>query len=152
MVFRPHQRSQTVDLSIQIDNNKIDFVKETIFLGVILDEHLSWKPQILSVSRKCWTACSMQDFPECNMAHLTTPSTPTMRFSTMPSSRLPLFLSSTCTITMSPMAGVFPGMVGWARFFLLKLCKYSFDQSHHTASLHLSKCLAHLQSSAVSIW
>ena len=27
-------------------------MKETVFLGVILDEHLSWKPHILSVSRK----------------------------------------------------------------------------------------------------
>ena len=51
MVFRPRQRRQTLDLSIQIDNNKIDCVKEIAFLGVILDEHLSWKPHILSVSR-----------------------------------------------------------------------------------------------------
>ena len=52
MVFRPRQRRQTLDLSIQIDNNKIHCVKETVVLGVILDEHLSWKPHILSVSRK----------------------------------------------------------------------------------------------------
>ena len=52
MVFRPRQKRETLDLSIQIDNNKIDCVKETVFLGVILDEHLSWKPHILSVSRK----------------------------------------------------------------------------------------------------
>ena len=52
MVFRPRQRRQTLDISIQIDNNNIDCVKETVFLGVILDEHLSWKPHILSVSRK----------------------------------------------------------------------------------------------------
>ena len=41
-----------IDISIQIDNNVIERVKETVFLGVILDEHLSWKPHILSVSRK----------------------------------------------------------------------------------------------------
>ena len=52
MVFRPRQRRQTLDISIQINNNVIEHVKETIFLGVILDEHLSWKPHILSVSRK----------------------------------------------------------------------------------------------------
>ena len=51
MVFRLRQRRQTLHLSVQIDNNKIDCVKETVFLGVILDEHLSWKPHILSVSR-----------------------------------------------------------------------------------------------------
>ena len=52
MVFRPRQRRQTLDLSIEIDNNKIDVVKEKVFLGVILDEHLSWKPHIPSVSGK----------------------------------------------------------------------------------------------------
>ena len=52
MVFRPRQRRQTLDISIQIDNNVIEHVKETVFLGVILEEQLSWKPHILSVSRK----------------------------------------------------------------------------------------------------
>ena len=54
MVFRPSQRRQTLDLSIQIDNSNIDCVIETVFLGVILDGHLSWKPHILqkNVSRK----------------------------------------------------------------------------------------------------
>ena len=54
MVFRPRQRRQTLDISIQIDNNVIERMKETVFLGVILHEHLSWKPHIyiLSVSRK----------------------------------------------------------------------------------------------------
>ena len=41
MAFRPRQRRQTLDICIQIDNNVIDRVKETVFLGVILDEHLS---------------------------------------------------------------------------------------------------------------
>ena len=49
MVFRPRQRRQTLDISIQIDNNVTERVK---FIGVILDEHLSWKPHILSVSRE----------------------------------------------------------------------------------------------------
>ena len=52
MVFRPLQRRQTLDISIQIDNNAIERMKETVFLGVIRDEHLTWKPNILSVSRK----------------------------------------------------------------------------------------------------
>ena len=41
-----------IDISIQIDNNVIERVKETVLLGVILDEHLSWRPHILRVSRK----------------------------------------------------------------------------------------------------
>jgi hypothetical protein len=30
----------------------IDRVKEVVFLGVILDEHISWKPHISHVARK----------------------------------------------------------------------------------------------------
>ena len=52
MVFRPRQRRQILDICIQIDDNVIERVRETVFLGVILDEHLSWNPHILSVSRK----------------------------------------------------------------------------------------------------
>ena len=52
MVFRPRQRRQTLDISIQIDNNVIERVKETVLLGVILDKHSSWKPHILSISRR----------------------------------------------------------------------------------------------------
>ena len=52
VLARPRQRRQTLDISIQIDNNVIERVKERVFLGVILDQHLSWKPHILSVSRK----------------------------------------------------------------------------------------------------
>ena len=41
-----------IDIFIQIDNNVIARVKERVCLGVILDEHLSWRPHILRVSRK----------------------------------------------------------------------------------------------------
>ena len=66
MVFRPRQRRQTLDISIQIDNNDIESVKETVFLGVILDEHLSWKPHILiSVSRKISKSIGIIKFNFC---------------------------------------------------------------------------------------
>ena len=52
MLLRPRQKRQILDLSIQIDNNNIECVKETVFLGVTIDEHMSWKPHILSVYRK----------------------------------------------------------------------------------------------------
>ena len=52
MVFRPRQSRQTLYIAIEIDNNVIERVRETVFLGVILDEHLSWKAHILSVSKK----------------------------------------------------------------------------------------------------
>ena len=32
---------------------EIDFVNHTSFLGVILDEQLTWKPHISLVTRKC---------------------------------------------------------------------------------------------------
>lgn len=47
MLLRPRQKRQILDLSIQIDKNNIECVKETVFLGVTLDEHMSWKPHIL---------------------------------------------------------------------------------------------------------
>ena len=37
---KPPERRKTLDISIQIDNNAIERVKDTVFLGVILDEHL----------------------------------------------------------------------------------------------------------------
>jgi len=48
----PKPGNSGFDISIQIDDNVIEHVKGTVFLGVILDEHLSWKPHILSVCRK----------------------------------------------------------------------------------------------------
>ena len=74
MVFRPRQRRQTLDISIQIDNNNIDCVKETVFLGVILDEHISWKPHILGVSRKnikiYWYYLQVKFLPSQNFSTL----------------------------------------------------------------------------------
>ena len=52
MVFRLRQRRQTLDISSQINNTVIERVKQTVFRGIILDEHLSWKPHIHTVSRK----------------------------------------------------------------------------------------------------
>jgi hypothetical protein len=52
MVFRPRQKRQTFDLSLKINGQKIDQVKETMFLGVILDEHLSWKSHISHIASK----------------------------------------------------------------------------------------------------
>jgi hypothetical protein len=52
MIFRPRQKRQTFDLSLMINGQKIDQVKETMFLGVILDEHLSWKSHISHIASK----------------------------------------------------------------------------------------------------
>ena len=46
IIFRPRQNRQTRDLAFNIRNYSIDRVKEVTFLGVILDEHLTWKSRI----------------------------------------------------------------------------------------------------------
>ena len=52
MLLRPRQKRQILDLSIQIDKNNIEGVKETVFSGVTHDEHMSWEPHILSNYKK----------------------------------------------------------------------------------------------------
>jgi len=52
IIFRPRQNSQTLDLAFNISNYSIDQVKETTFLGVILDEHLTGKSHIHNVAQK----------------------------------------------------------------------------------------------------
>ena len=52
IIFRPRQNRQTLDLAFIISNYSIDRVKEATFLGVILDEHLTWKSHIHNVARK----------------------------------------------------------------------------------------------------
>ena len=49
MIFKPRER---VDLTLQINSCRIDKVNQVVFLGVILDEHISWKPHISNVVRK----------------------------------------------------------------------------------------------------
>lgn len=49
IIFSPRQ---TLDLAFNISNYSIDRVKEATFLGVILDEHLTWKSHIHNVARK----------------------------------------------------------------------------------------------------
>ena len=44
------QKRLTVDLSIEVNNSKLDKAKEVMFVGVILDEHLSWKSHISHVA------------------------------------------------------------------------------------------------------
>ena len=52
MVFKPSQKRKTHDIQLLINDFKLDQVKETIFLGVILDENLNWKSEISHVANK----------------------------------------------------------------------------------------------------
>ena len=52
MIFKPRQKKQNLDISITLTSHAIERVKDIVFLGVILDENLTWKPHIAHVSRK----------------------------------------------------------------------------------------------------
>ena len=52
IVFRPSQRRINCNIVISIDDQHIDRAKETVFLGVILDENLNWKSQISDIATK----------------------------------------------------------------------------------------------------
>ena len=39
-------------MQISVNEQRIEQVKETVFLGVVLDEHLTWKPHTSQVARK----------------------------------------------------------------------------------------------------
>ena len=44
MIFRPRQKRQTLDIKVYLSNQEIHQVNETVFLDVVLDEHLTWLP------------------------------------------------------------------------------------------------------------
>ena len=50
IIFKPRQKRDELTLSIEMDGFKMNQVKEVNFLGVILDETLSWKPHISQVA------------------------------------------------------------------------------------------------------
>ena len=53
IVSKPCQKrtNQTIQILI-INSQKIDQVKETVFLGVIMDENLCWKSEISHVANR----------------------------------------------------------------------------------------------------
>ena len=52
MVFKPRQKKFYLDIKLFINNKCIEQVKETVFLGVILDENLSWKSHFSHIANK----------------------------------------------------------------------------------------------------
>ena len=47
MLFKPSQKKQTLDhLTVKLCDHTLAQESGTVFLGVILDEHLSWKSHI----------------------------------------------------------------------------------------------------------
>ena len=52
IIFKTSQNRQKLDLDFSINDTKIDRVTETLFLGVIIDECLTWKPHVQNFTRK----------------------------------------------------------------------------------------------------
>ena len=52
MIFKPRQKGASVKFRVILNNNVIEQVKEIVFLGVVLDEHLTWKPHVAHVANK----------------------------------------------------------------------------------------------------
>ena len=51
-LFKPCQKCTNQPIQLLINSQKIDQVKETVFLGVIMDENLNWKSEILPVANR----------------------------------------------------------------------------------------------------
>ena len=54
IVFKPSQKRTSHDIQLLINNYKLDQVKETVFLGVILDENLNCRSEISHVANKVY--------------------------------------------------------------------------------------------------
>ena len=52
MLFKPKQKKARLNINLFINNHDITQVSEIVFWGVVLDQHLSWKPQIAQVVNK----------------------------------------------------------------------------------------------------
>ena len=52
ILFKPKQRKLTCDFVVEINKSPVDRVSEVVFLGIVLDECLSWKPHISLISNK----------------------------------------------------------------------------------------------------
>ena len=52
MVFNPRQRRSNLDIKLEISNCALERVMDTIFLGVIVDENLTWRHQYANDARK----------------------------------------------------------------------------------------------------
>ena len=57
MIFHPRRKKVNVNVPLTLENTVIKQVTETKFLGVLIDQHLSWKPHIDFVLKKKFEKC-----------------------------------------------------------------------------------------------
>ena len=61
MLFKPKQKRYHFPMQICINEQRIEQVKETVFLSVVLDKHLAWKPRISHAARKISKSLSVSN-------------------------------------------------------------------------------------------
>ena len=52
MVLKPWQKKQSFEFQVSMNEQSIIRVSETIFVGVFLDDNLTWKPHISLLASK----------------------------------------------------------------------------------------------------
>ena len=52
MIFRPRQKTLPITRQILIENNVLEEVDNTKFLGVYIDQHLTWKTHVNFIAAK----------------------------------------------------------------------------------------------------
>ena len=52
MFFKSRKKLQELNLQVYINDQQIEQVNETLFLGVVLDENLTWKAHISHIANK----------------------------------------------------------------------------------------------------
>ena len=59
IIFRPENKSITKQLNFRISGQKINEVKKTKYLGIYLDEHLTWNFQLNQIKTKLSRICGL---------------------------------------------------------------------------------------------
>ena len=70
IVFKPRQKHSIRNIQISIDNQNIVKVKQTNFLGVILDENQNWKSEISHIANKVARICMRGSICKINFSSL----------------------------------------------------------------------------------
>ena len=59
IIFRPKNKIITKHLNFRISGQKINEVKKTKYLGIYLDEHLTWNFQLSQIKTKLSRSCGL---------------------------------------------------------------------------------------------